>query len=150
MATRSEAQNREVSTRDFEPRTIENHNKHVQEVRLDPALSPHYGVKGGCPLTENLEHFHCVTGYPPDILHDLLEGIVPTELCLCISDFIAKKYFTLDFLNQTIKSFAYSFTDKTDQPQQIAKNFTSKGTIGGNGHENWTLLRLLQIGRAHV
>lgn len=34
-----------------------------------------YGVKGSCPLTESLEHFHVVDGYPPDVLHDLLEGV---------------------------------------------------------------------------
>ena len=27
----------------------------------------------------------------------------------------------------------------------IARGFSSKGTIGGNGHENWTLIRLLLL-----
>ncbi|TDH16630.1 hypothetical protein EPR50_G00021340 [Perca flavescens] len=35
--------------------------------------------------------------------------------------------------------------DKADQPQIIPKTFIAKGTIVGNGHENWALLRLLPL-----
>lgn len=91
-------------------------------------------------LTDSLEHFHVVNGYPPDIRHDLLEGIVPVSQC--ISDLISKKYFSLETLNHAIKTFAYAFNDSTDQPQPIAHGFSTKGTIGGNGHENWALIRL--------
>lgn len=108
-------------------------------------LIKQYGVKQECALTCSLEHFHVVRGYPPDILHDLLEGIVPVELSLCISDLISKKYFTLETLNRTIKTFPYAFNDKTDQPQPIAHRFSTKGTKGGNGHENWALIRLLPL-----
>ncbi len=84
-----------------------------------PGLSQTYGVKRACPLTENLKHFHAVAGYPPDILHDILEGTVPTELSLCLTDLIGKKFFTLFMLNQATKYFNYTFTDKTDRPQII-------------------------------
>lgn len=145
LATRSDIQDTDVSSGTFEPRTKESHNQHVQEVRQDPTLAKQYGVKGECVLTDSLEHFHVVHGYPPDILHDLLEGIVPVELSLCISDLISKKYFSLETLNHAIKTFAYAFNDSTDQPQPIAHGFSTKGTIGGNGHENWALIRLLPL-----
>lgn len=115
----------------------------VQEVRENPGLSRTYGVKGACPLTENLEHFHVVSEYPPDIMHDILEGIVPLELSLCLTDLIGSSYFTLDMLNQVIRYFNYTFTDKRDRPQMIGKGFSTKGTIDGNTHENWRLIRLL-------
>lgn len=76
------------------------HDRHVQDVIKDSSLSKSSGVKGQCPLTKNLEHFHVVEGYPPNILHDVLEGIVPVEASLCLTDLIAKKYFTLDILNR--------------------------------------------------
>lgn len=142
MATRSKVQDKEVSLGTFEPRTKDTHNQQVQQ---DPTLAKQYGVKRGCLLTESLEYFHFVSGYPPDILHNLLEGIVPVELSLCISDLISKKYFTLETLNHAINTFAYAFNDKTDQPQPIAHGFSFKGTIGGNGHENWALIRLLPL-----
>lgn len=145
MASRSKMQDKEVSSGYFESRTVDTHNQQVQEVRQDPTVAKQYGVKGGCVLTDPLEHFHVVRGYPPDILHDLLEGTVRVELSLCISDLISKKYFTLETLNHSIKTFAYAFHDKTDQPQPIAPGFSTKGTIGGNGHEKWALIRLLPL-----
>lgn len=101
------------------------------------------GVQGACVLRQGLPYFHTVTGFPPDILHDLLEGIVPVELALCIGEVIHHKYFTLEYLNQKIISFPYKHTDKVDRPHPIPMTFPAKKTIGGNGHENATLLRLL-------
>ncbi|KAL0151533.1 hypothetical protein M9458_053185, partial [Cirrhinus mrigala] len=90
MGTRTEVQHTEVGSSNTETRTKDTHDRHVKEVKQDPSLSKLYGVKGSCPLTDALQHFHAVTGYPPDILHDLLEGIVPAELCLCLSEMIEK------------------------------------------------------------
>lgn len=117
LATRSDIQDTEDSSGSFEPRTKESHNQHVQEVCQDPNLAKQCGVKGECVLTGSLQHFHVVHGYPPDILHDLFEGIVPVELSLCISDLISNKYFSLETLNHAIKTFPYAFNDSTDQPQ---------------------------------
>lgn len=58
---------------------------------------------------------------------------------------IDRTYFTLDHLNTALQYFPYKFSDKTNSPQRIPVNFHLTGTIGGNGHENWTLLRLLPI-----
>lgn len=129
----------------FHMRDKESHDRQVQEVRGDPGLGRSYGVKGACPLTQNLKHFHVVSGYPSDILHNILEGIVPTEVSLCLSDLIAKDYFTTDVLNHAIRFFKYTFNDRTDRSQMISKRFSTKGTIGGNSHENWCLIRLLPL-----
>ena len=40
-----------------------------------------YGVKRQCALTAKLKYFHVLSGYPPDVLHDLFEGIA---LCLSV------------------------------------------------------------------
>lgn len=70
-------------------------------------------------------------------------GVVPVELACCISLLISKKYFTLDGLNTLIQTFPYKWGDKTNRPHAIPRSFTSRNTVGGNAHENWTLLRLL-------
>lgn len=82
-------------------------------------------------------------------MHDLFKGVIPVELARCISLLISKKYFSLDFLNTFIQTFPYKWGDKTNRPHAIPCSFTSSNTIGGNAHENWTLLRLLPfvIGR---
>lgn len=145
MATWQEIQDYEVRSGHFCLRTKQDHDRHVREVQQDAQMAKQYGVKGSCPLSVHLEHFHVVDGFPPDILNDLLEGIIPSELCLCIQDFIKKKFFTLEMMNHAIKDFPYTHSDKTNQPQTISKTFHAKGTIGGNGHENWSLIRLLPL-----
>ncbi len=142
-------QEKEVRSGAFHIRTKEDYSVHVKALQANPALHHCFGVKRPCPLTEKLSHFHMVEGYPPDILHDLFEGIIPMELALCFRDFIAKKYITLDELNNKIKSFPYKWGDKTDSPQSIPIAFSTRKSIGGNAHENWTLIRLLPLMIGH-
>lgn len=130
MATREEIQTKNVSSGFYMLRTKDAHDRQVQEVKQDPSKVAHCGVKGGCVLGENLKYFHAVDGFPPDILHDFLEGVVPFELHLCIQDLKKKKYISLETLNQAIKEFPYSFSDKTDKPQSVPKTFASKKSIG--------------------
>lgn len=150
MASRSDTQEQEVRSGAFELRDKDRHDRQVQEVMEDPELGRTYCVKKECPLTAKLEHFHVFKGYPPDLMHDLLESIVPIELSLCLSDLISRGYFNLETLKQAIKSFTYTFTDKTDQPQPITKGFSIKGTIRRNAHENWCLIRLLPSKQAQI
>lgn len=96
MAYKSQIQQQEVSSSLLELREINGHDMHVQEVMKDSSSSKTSGVKGPYPLSKSLRYFHVVKGYPPDILHDVLEGIVPVELSLCLTDLISKRYFTLD------------------------------------------------------
>lgn len=127
----------------FQLRTREVHEIHVHCAQENATAL--CGVKKQCVLTENLSHFHVSTGYPPDIDHDIFKGIVPTELARCISLLISKKYFTVDKLNTLIQKFPYKFGDKTNQRHAIPHTYSSKNTIGGNAHENWSLLRLLPL-----
>ncbi|KAL6455517.1 hypothetical protein MHYP_G00360570 [Metynnis hypsauchen] len=74
-----------------------------------------------------------------------VKGIVPLEMALCLKVFIQSKYFTLEELNRSIKEFPYKWSDKADAPQLVPVNFAARKSVGGNGHENWTLLRLLPL-----
>ena len=145
MATSEQFQTTEVKKEEFVQRTKASHDIHVQNVLQDESSRSQFGVKGDCVLRESLEHFHPITVFPPDLLHDLLEGIIPVELTLCIREMIRLKYFTLEYLNQRITSFPYQHTDKVKKPHPVPKTFMTRGTIGGNGHENATLLRLLPL-----
>ena len=126
LGERSQFPVSEVRTGAFCPRTIQEHRVHVQIAQGDKSESHCYGVKGQCPLTEKLKHFDVLSGYPPDLLHDLFEGIVPLELALCLNTLIKWKYFTLDELNLLIKEFPYKWTDKTDAPQLVPLTFAAK------------------------
>lgn len=143
-ATRELAQSYSVEDGEFSLRTKVGYDNTVQDV-LQGNGENQSGVKGDCILREKLQYFHTITGFPPDVLHDLFEGIVHMESALCIQEMIRLKYFTLNHLNRKILSFPYQHTDKTDKPKPISKNLAAKKTIGGNGHENGTLLRLLPL-----
>lgn len=141
-ATRDLIQSHDVGDGKFSLRTKASYDHNMQEVLHGDGHSQE-GVQRKCILTESLQYFHTTTGFPPDVLHDLFEGIVPVELAMCIQEMIRRKYFTLEHLNRKILSFPYQHSDKIDKPKPIPKNFSTKRTIGGNGHENSTLLRLL-------
>ncbi|XP_049450794.1 uncharacterized protein LOC125900072 [Epinephelus fuscoguttatus] len=143
LANRIDIQEHDVRSGNFTLRTPQLFHEAVTVLKTTDASCVD-GLKRDCPL-RRLAHFHPAKGFPPDFLHDLLEGIVPVELCICLSDLIAKKYFTLTDLNERIASFPFQFCDKTNRPQSIHTNFSKNGTIGGNGHENWALLRFLPL-----
>ena len=125
-------------------RTRACYDLHVQNV-VQGENASHLGIKGECALSKTFQHFHPVSGFPPDILHNLFEGIVPVELALCISEMIRLKYFTFEHLSTKICTFPYQHSDRLDKPQLIPKDFAAKQSIGGNGYENSTLLRLLLL-----
>lgn len=90
-------------------------------------------------------HFHVTSGYPPDVLHDLLEGIISVELALSFDIFIKKKYFSLEEFNDFIYQFPCKWRDKTNRPHAVPANFATLRSLGGSAHENWCLLRLLPL-----
>lgn len=53
---------------------------------------------GECPFSE-LEFFDVGDCWPPDIMHDLLEGIMPYVIKLTLSKLIQEHHFTLEILN---------------------------------------------------
>lgn len=140
-AQKSEIQCQDVKSGAYPLRTRDIHKAIV--VFAEKSNSNYCGVKRRCILSESLAHFDVSTGYPPDIAHNLFEGIVLVELAKCLNLLISKKYFTLDSLNSLIRNFLYKQGDKTNRPHVIQRTFSSKKTIGGNAHENWNLLRLI-------
>ncbi len=140
-ASKQDIQSKEVRTGALSLRTKELHSAHVR--LAEDSDTNCFGVRKACPLTEALSHFHVLTGYTPDISHDIFEGIVPVELAHCLTLIISKKYITLDKINKSILEFPYKYSDKTNKPHVLPQQLSSRKTIGGNAHENWSLLRLL-------
>lgn len=67
---------------------------HAEHVKKASENSTQYlGVKQDCVFAKRLSHFHLVSGFPPDIAHDLFEGIVPVEVAHCLASLISKKIF---------------------------------------------------------
>ena len=77
-----------------------------------------FGVKHRCPLN-SLEAFHCITAFPPDVLHDLLEGVVSQDLLGIIRIFSFKKWFTLEEYNNSLEELSFRFSEAADRPQGV-------------------------------
>ena len=93
-ASKLEIQAKDVGSGAFSLRTEEGHAKHLKTLE-EESLANCFGVKRGCILAEKLANFDVTTGFPPEIVHDLFEGIIPHEIALCLSVFTSKKYFFL-------------------------------------------------------
>lgn len=132
-----EIQTCDVRSGYFVLRTPELYDEAVNVLKQSELVSVD-GLKQKCPL-DILTGFHACQGFPPDFLHDVLEGTVPRELSLCLADLISQNYFTLDELNGEIQE------DKTNYPQKIAATFLWNKNLCGNGHENWSLVRFLPL-----
>ena len=126
-------------------RTKKSHMLHVQT-----ALSNNeneVGVNRGTILDE-LEHFNSIENYTPDVMHDILEGICPYELKLVLHHFIISQgLFTLDSLNDRIRSFNYGRGETSSKPVQISKKsiHSKEGTIKQSASKMWCLFRNLPL-----
>ena len=105
----------------FVPRTPESYNYHCS--LLDGPLckedSVTYGINYSSPLNE-LDNFHVVDQLPQDIMHILLEGVVPYEMLLLLTSFVTcQKLFSVEFLNDRISCFTYSTNEAKDKPSPI-------------------------------
>lgn len=137
MATSERMTDTDVSV--LKLRTPEIHETHVKAVISDPESGRVYGVVSECPFSELF--FDVTNGYPADIVHDLLEGIVSRVLKLALKKLIQERPFTLEFLNNGIISFNYGFSDGTDKPDPIRKQcFGKSGSIPCKAVQKLSLL----------
>ncbi len=94
---------------------------------LPKETSTIYGITHNSPLNE-LSNFHVVDQLPQEVMHILLEGVVPYELSLMLASFIDQKYLVVELFNDRITCFAYSTQEAKNIPSPIKPRlFTSHG-----------------------
>lgn len=76
LADRENIQDYEVKSGKFPLRTQESLDNCLSELQQNERLTIVDGVKQGCALNK-LSYFQTARGFPPDLLHDIFEGIVP-------------------------------------------------------------------------
>ena len=128
-------------------RDTDSHNVHVQESLDNTAAVSVSGVKRGCILN-TLRYFHVTKNVAPDIMHDMLEGVIPMEVKLVLYTFIYDdKFFKLDTLNNLLSSHNYGHYDKKNKPSQILES-TLKGkdhSLKQHASQMWCLVRVLPL-----
>lgn len=66
-------------------------------------------------------------GLVPDIMHDVLEGVLPFEMKELLKHLVQEKVISLAEINGSISSFPYTFVDATNKPNTIeSKTLRSK------------------------
>ncbi|XP_077513582.1 uncharacterized protein LOC144124647 [Amblyomma americanum] len=106
---------------DFVLRSPQGHKHHLSMLRAGlPTLSL-YGVKEPsallCPGFDPTQHL------PPDIMHDLHEGVLSFALRHIISALIKERFFSLSDLNKSISEWLYDPHDICNKPEAIAKPY---------------------------
>ena len=98
-----------------------------------------FGVKHRCPLN-SLQAFHSVSGFPPDLLHDIFEGIVSQDLLGIIRILKCKGWFSIEEYNVNLKSIKYKSNEASDKPEKVPDNMKVKKLVG-KAVSNWTHIR---------
>jgi len=106
------------------------YNSNCEDLRNE-SLREHYATTYGItgPSILNSRYFHVVNGVIPDIMHDILEGVIQLHTkCLLKYLILDEKMFTLSTLNDRILNFQYGPTDSSNKPSIISHDtLTSSG-----------------------
>jgi len=126
-------------------RTAEGHAYHVKAVENDSTLSAVYGVKYASPF-QGVALFNPVTFFPPDDLHDVLEGLMAVITAVVVKSYVRSGAISLKVLNCRIANFHFGISDRCDKFGPFPLDFVSKDkSVTGKAVEKWCLFRLLPL-----
>lgn len=118
---------------EFSMRTKDGYDRQAQLVSADPQSARVYGVKGQSALNSS-KFFHVVGGLPSDIMHDILEGVLPLHIKALLSRFVMEnKFFTLDELNKRLLQFPFGSNDSSNRPSLIKNLNTADRHMNQSG-----------------
>lgn len=115
----------------FQLRNEADHEQHCDLIQNDPSgdMSKKYGINRRSALN-NLKYFHVCNGsLIPDIMHDVLEGVLQYEVKLMLRYMInVENYFSLDVFNSKLRNLELSSTESKNKPTSISpKTISSEG-----------------------
>ena len=98
-----------------------------------------FGIKHCCPLND-LEAFHATTGFPPDMLHDVLEGVASQDLLGIIRILSREGWFSIEQYNMKLKDLKCEYYESSDRPQLVPTN-NKVGKLVGKACSIWLHVR---------
>ena len=108
---------------DFVLRTPQQHEAMCLEVINDTSSagekSIEYGINERSVLND-VVGFSVIGGLCHDVMHDLLEGVLPYELRLLLQHMFNAKYITLAQYNDRVTSFDYGYTELSSKPNELS------------------------------
>ena len=106
-------------------RTPNNYDYHCSLLfgPLAEADSVTYGVNYKSTLNDLQDYHVCNNQLPQDLMHIMLEGVVPYTMKAMLHSYVSiKGYFTLYDINQRIVHFKFSRAESKSKPTQISSN----------------------------
>ena len=129
----------EVEDSDEDDESDEGEEESDEDSDEDTEHIENWGVKSLCPLNV-LQSFHCVSGLPPDVLHDHLEGVVPEDLYSIIRALSSKGWFSIDSYNRKLKDLGWFSYETRDKPQSVPTVRNTK-KLKGKAVSQWVHIR---------
>ena len=115
---------------------------------MNVELTKHYSwlyVLHNTSILNEFKYFHVINGLPPDVMHDLLEGVIPRLVCEILLHGIGLKLITLYKLNFFIRNFNYGHNEIKDKPSIIKIEHLTKKRLRQSASQNWTLIVYLPL-----
>ena len=91
---------------------------HCAEIETDEEASTRYGVKRKSPLTQ-LQYFSICSGaLIPDVMHDILEGVLQYEAKLVLSHITSGYYISLSRVNH-LECIELGYMEVCNRPSAV-------------------------------
>ena len=136
-----------LTAADVELRTGEEHANEVRQAEEDgfsEEASKLHGIKGRCVFDE-LTGFDVTQKFPPDVAHDIFEGVLPKLITLTLTHLIVKlKLFSVHMFNRMLSSFKLARCD-SGHKSAPARLHGGQVKIKMTAVECWTMGRLLPL-----
>lgn len=99
-------------------------------------------VTGRCPF-DKLPHFEITESFPPDLMHDILEGVIPQVLKLVLLKLTRERQVKLQQFNEQLEQFPFGQNNITHRPVLLKPSALLQDVIPGKAVEKLTLFQLL-------
>ena len=127
-------------------RTKETHALHCKGLLTSAAehFKKLYSITHDSIFNE-LMYFNVIGGMVPDVMHDLLEGVLPRTICLMLLDHIKKKYYTIEQLNHALVNFKYGHSEVKNKPSVITVVHLKNLRLRQSASQLWQLAVTLPL-----
>ncbi|CAF4461008.1 unnamed protein product [Rotaria socialis] len=109
--------------------------QHIQTVPSDKSL---YGINDLSPLS-SISSFHPIMSLPPDLMHDVMEGVMPKLTGCLLHVIVSSRLHTCSQVCQMINKFNFGNNDKRNRPVAFKEKDISEGNVRGKAMEKYCL-----------
>ncbi|CAF2058078.1 unnamed protein product [Rotaria magnacalcarata] len=103
-----------------------------------PSGKSMYGINEASTLSF-ISSFHPITSLPPDLMHDVLEGVMPKLASCLLHSMMSSRLCTSSQICQMINKFTYGNNDKRNRPFALKEKDISEKNIRGKAMEKYCL-----------